>query len=69
MTVTETIREARSARATVRDSGTKNRLTRPPTRASGINTAVVVSVEEVMALATSVVPLRAASSGSSPRWT
>ena len=38
--------------------------TMPPTRASGRKTAVVVSVDEVMALATSVVPLRAASSGS-----
>jgi hypothetical protein len=46
------------------ESGTKNLETMPPTRASGTKTAVVVSVDEVMALATSVVPLSAASSGS-----
>ena len=62
--VTATIRDASSAMATVSESGTKNLETIPPTRASGTKTAVVVSVDEVMALATSVVPLSAASSGS-----
>ncbi len=64
MMVMEMIREASRARATVRESGTKNFETIPPTTASGRKTAVVVSVDEVMALATSVVPLSAASSGS-----
>jgi hypothetical protein len=62
--VTATINEATSARATVSESGTKNLETIPPTSASGRKTAIVVSVDEVMALATSVVPLRADSSGS-----
>jgi len=62
--VTETIREASKAKATVRESGRKNLLTMPPTRPRGRNTAVVVRVEEVMALATSEAPIRAASSGS-----
>ena len=62
--VTATMSEAKRARATVMESGTKNLETMPPTRASGRKTAVVVSVDEVMALVTSVVPLRAASSGS-----
>lgn len=66
MMVTETIKEARSARATVKESGTKNLLISPPTSARGKNTAEVVRVEEVMALATSVVPLSAASSGPRP---
>jgi hypothetical protein len=64
MIVTETMREASRARATVRESGTKNFEMIPPTNPRGRKTAVVVSVEEVMALATSMVPLRAASSGS-----
>ena len=63
MTVMETIRDAMSANATVSESGRKNLLTMPPTRPNGRKTAVVVNVDEVMALATSVVPLRAASSG------
>ena len=50
--------------ATVSESGTKNLEIIPPTRARGRKTAIVVSVDEVMALATSVVPLRADSSGS-----
>jgi hypothetical protein len=57
--VTATINEATSARATVSESGTKNLETIPPTRAKGRKTAIVVSVDEVMALATSVVPLNA----------
>jgi hypothetical protein len=64
MMVTETIREASRANATVRESGRKNLLTMPPTRPRGRNTAVVVRVEDVMALATSEAPFMAASSGS-----
>jgi hypothetical protein len=64
MMVTATSSEASRAKATVRESGTKNLLTMPPTSPSGTKTAVVVRVEEVMALTTSVLPLRAASSGS-----
>ena len=64
MMVMETIRDAIRAKATVRESGRKNLLTMPPTSPKGRKTAVVVRVDEVMALATSVAPLRAASSGS-----
>jgi hypothetical protein len=64
MMVMETSSETSSAKATVRERGRKNLLTIPPTRPRGTKTAVVVRVEEVMALATSVVPLSAASRGS-----
>jgi hypothetical protein len=63
MMVTETSSEARRAKATVRERGRKNLLTMPPTRPRGTKTAVVVSVEEVIALATSSAPLSAASWG------
>jgi hypothetical protein len=53
MMVTATSREASRAKATVRESGRKNLLTIPPTRPRGTKTAVVVRVEEVIALATS----------------
>lgn len=62
--VTATIKDAASAKATVRESGKKNLLMMPPTSPSGRKTAAVERVEEVMALATSVVPLNAAASGS-----
>ena len=62
--VMETSSEASSAKVTVRESGRKNSLTMPPTSPSGKKTATVVRVELVTALATSVVPRRAACSGS-----
>ena len=62
--------EASSANVTVSAKGRKNSLTMPPTNPIGRKTATVVSVELVIAPATSRGPLRTAVSRSSPsaRW-
>ncbi len=59
--------DASRAKVTVSAKGRKNWLTRPPTKPSGRKTATVVSVELVMALATSRVPEMTASRIESPR--
>ena len=72
MTVTATSRLARSANVTVSAKPTKTSPTRPPTNASGTNTATVVSVDAVMAGTIWLVPTITASSRGSPssssRW-
>ena len=65
--VSETNSDARSAIVTVRAKGRNNSPVSPPTSAIGRNTATVVIVEAVTAVATSRTAERMAGSFSSPR--
>ena len=64
--VRETNKEASSARHTVTASGRESLPAIPDVKTMGKNTAMVVNVEAVMAIPTSVAPAFAASSLSSP---
>ncbi len=65
-TISATAKLARSEKLTVSASSLNIIPARPPTKAMGKNTATVVRVEAVMAMATSSVPRRAAVRRSAP---
>ncbi len=64
--VNATKREESREKVTVRASSLKRCAVIPSTNTIGKNTAMVVRVDAVMAIATSFVPDRAAVTGSSP---
>lgn len=65
-TVSETSREASRAAVTVSENEPKSSPTMPPTRPMGRKTATVVSVDEVIAPATSLTAVMIADWRSSP---
>ncbi|CAB4589387.1 unannotated protein [freshwater metagenome] len=65
--VSDTNSDASSAIVTVTANGWNSSPDKPPTKASGRNTATVVMVDAVTAVATSLTPSRMATMRSSPR--